>query len=162
MNVTSREFRNALGCFATGVTVVTARSSDGADVGVTANSFSSVSIDPPLVLWNLDRAAYSWRVFAAARHFAINVLSEKQLHLSRQFSLAGPSKWSNVAFERWSTGCAILSDCAANLECERHAAHEGGDHQILVGRVLRVHHDSTISPLIFHHGRYRRIGPDHA
>jgi flavin reductase (DIM6/NTAB) family NADH-FMN oxidoreductase RutF len=160
MAFSQREFRNALGSFPTGVTVVTTRTSNGQDVGVTANSFNSVSLDPPLVLWSLDRAAYSWRVFSVAPHFAINVLSEGQSRLSRHFSRARAGKWSTVAFERWSTGCPVLLGCVANLECERHAAHDGGDHQIIVGRVLGLHNDPKAMPLVFHHGQYRRIEVD--
>ncbi len=154
------EFRDVLGSFPTGVTVVTARSPDGGDVGVTANSFNSVSIDPPLILWSLDRTAYSWQAFAAASHFAINVLSSDQEHLSRRFALAGSAKWTDFAFERWSTGCPVLLGCVANLECERQAAHDGGDHEILIGRVLRIWHDPAGSPLVFHHGEYRRLGSE--
>ena len=160
MAFSQREFRNALGSFPTGVTVITARSAEGADVGVTVNSFNSVSIDPPLVLWSLDREAYSWAAFASAAHFAINVLSEAQVELSRHFSLAGPAAWLGITIERWQTGCAILSDCVANLECERHGIHDGGDHQIVVGRVLGIRHDASGIPLVFHQGKYRRILAD--
>ena len=160
MAFSQREFRNALGSFPTGVTVITARSAQGGDVGVTVNSFNSVSIDPPLVLWSLDRAAFSGAAFAAAAHFAINVLSESQVELSRHFSLASPADWSDIAIERWQTGCAILKGCVANLECQMHAVHDGGDHQILVGRVLGIHHDGLGIPLVFHRGNYRRIADD--
>jgi flavin reductase (DIM6/NTAB) family NADH-FMN oxidoreductase RutF len=160
MSFAQREFRNALGAYPTGVTVVTALGPDGEDVGVTANSFTSVSMDPPLILWSLDRAAFSWLAFAAANHFAINVLAESQARLSRQFAVAGASKWSDVEFERWSSGCAILSGCVSNFECARHAAYDGGDHEILVGRVIAIRHHVGVAPLVFHQSRYRHVGPE--
>src|SRR5258708_30148161 len=117
MTFDARSFRHAMGCFATGITVVTSVGLDGEYLGFTANSFNSVSLDPPLVLFSLDRGALSLKGFESAGCFAINVLREEQRHLSTTFAEALPDKWSDLAFETWETGCPILPDALANFQC---------------------------------------------
>ncbi len=153
----SREFRNALGGFVTGVTVVTTRAPDGMPIGITANSFNSVSLDPPLVLFSLDRRAYSLAAFVAAQAFAIHVLADGQGELSRIFARALADKWTGIDFETWATGTPILVGALARFECRTHAIHEGGDHLIFVGEVLRFDHRPEARPLAYFRGAYAKL-----
>jgi flavin reductase (DIM6/NTAB) family NADH-FMN oxidoreductase RutF len=149
-----RDFRRALGQFATGVTVVTARTSDGRKVGVTVNSFSSVSLDPPLVLWSLSRQAPSFADFSHASHFAVNVLAANQHHLSRQFSTPLPDKFSGVEFAEGPGGVPLLSGANAHFLCRNVRQYDGGDHVIFLGEVEDYKYADG-EPLVFHSGRYR-------
>jgi len=149
-----RDFRRALGQFATGVTVVTARTADGRKVGVTVNSFSSVSLDPPLVLWSLSRQAPSLADFTHATHFAVNVLAAGQHHLSRQFSTPLPDKFSGVEFAEGPAGVPLLSGVNAHFVCRNVRQYDGGDHVIFLGEVEDYKY-SDGEPLVFHSGRYR-------
>ncbi len=158
MRLDPRELRKALGSFATGVTVVTSRAVSGELLGVTANSFNSVSLEPPLVLFSLDRSAYSLRAFEAAGHFAINILSERQRHLSEGFARSRSDKWRDVAYEVWDTGAPILTDSLASFECLTHSTHDGGDHVIFVGRVLRLRYSEGGLPLLYFRGSYCALG----
>src|SRR5216683_7178876 len=153
-----RELRDALGWFATGVTVITTRSPDGDLVGFTANSFTSVSLDPPLILFSLNRQASCLPIFEDCAHFAVNILAEHQAALSSRFATASHEKWHGVSVETWEGGCPILADALANFECAVHAVHDGGDHRIFVGRVLRLRARSDGRPLLFSRGGYRRLG----
>ena len=156
MNFDSHMFRRALGTFATGITVVTSVAADGELLGFTANSFNSVSLDPPLVLFSLDRRAYSLKAFEAAGVFAINVLREDQEQVSTAFARALSNKWDSVTFETWETGCPILADALANFECETKSMHDGGDHVIFVGQVLALRTGEG-RPLLYYRGAYRQI-----
>jgi len=152
--------RAALGRFATGVTIVTCLDGTGARVGLTANSFTALSLEPPLVLWSLRRASPSLPAFEAASHFAVNVLAETQVDLSRRF--AAPQAGGGGKFDEghWSAGLGgapVLAGCAAVFECERVAAHEGGDHRLFIGRVLRLA-DLAMAPLVFQGGHYHMLG----
>jgi flavin reductase (DIM6/NTAB) family NADH-FMN oxidoreductase RutF len=151
--VDPRRLRHALGRFATGVTVVTTRHPDGKLEGLTANSFSSVSLDPPLVLWSLQRGAPSLASFAAAGRFAVNVLGAHQCDLSRHFSVPSADKFATVAHEPGLGGCPVLRDSLAAFECRLHDTIAGGDHLIFIGRVERARHRDG-EPLIFSAGRY--------
>lgn len=150
-----RAYRNALGNFATGVTVVTARDPSARfDVGVTANSFNSVSLDPPLVLWSLDRRSLSFPTYELADHFVINVLAADQVALSRRFARrAEGGKFTDVTFTRSRAGAPILAGCAAHFLCRRTFSHNGGDHQIFVGEVVE-YRDHGRPALMFYRGRY--------
>lgn len=148
-----KAFRNALGSFATGVTVITARGADGAPVGLTASSFNSVSLDPPMVLWSLAKKALSLPVFMAAEHWAVHVLAADQEALSNRFARAGEDKFAGLSLERNDAGVPLLPECAARFECETSFRYEGGDHVILVGRV-RAFERAERAPLVFHGGRY--------
>lgn len=154
----SRDFRNALGCFATGVTVVTTLAVDGRPVGLTANAFSSVSLDPPLVLFCLDKGTMSFDAFRSGAGFAVNVLEETQQMLSVRFADTASDKWNGIAYETWETGAPILEGCVANLDCSTEAVHDAGDHIIVVGRVLRLRYDKEARPLLYYRGRYTRFG----
>ncbi|MCO6058026.1 flavin reductase [Pseudomonas sp. MOB-449] len=154
----SRAFRRALGNFATGVTVVTATAPDGTRVGVTANSFNSVSLEPPLILWSIDKRSSSLAVFEQASHFAVNILAADQIDLSNQFARPRDDKFEGVAVETGTGGAPLLPDCAARFECEMHQRVEGGDHWILIGKVVRFD-DFGRSPLLYHQGAYSMVLP---
>lgn len=157
-NLDSTAFRRALGNFATGITVVTATSPSGERVGVTANSFNSVSLDPPLVLWSIDKKSGSYPIFDAASHFAVNVLAADQMHLSNNFAKRSKDKFADIDFQEGLGGAAVLPDCAAVFECESFACLEGGDHWILLGKVERFS-DNGRAPLLFHQGGYSLVMP---
>ncbi|WP_394756178.1 flavin reductase family protein [Rhodoferax sp.] len=153
-NFSGTEFRVALGMFATGVTIVTARTAEGALVGLTANSFNSVSLDPPLVLWSLARAAASLPAFSTGSHYAIHILSSQQKALAQQFAARGLDRFANVEFEPGVSGAPLLVGAAATFECFNRSRYEEGDHVIFVGEVERCSHRSGASPLLFHGGKF--------
>lgn len=153
-NFSSSEFRNALGMFATGVTIVTARAQDGTLVGLTANSFNSVSLSPPLVLWSLARAAGSMAAFSAGSHYAINILSAEQQDLARQFAARDGDRFAHVQFMPGAGGAPLIAGAVATFECFNRSRYEEGDHVIFVGEVERCHHQPGASPLLFHGGRF--------
>ena len=157
-NLDSRALRDALGRFATGVAIVTTRDAQRRPVGVTANSFSSVSLDPPLVLFSLARRAYSRSAFESFAAFAVNVLARGQHVLSSRFAAALADKWSGVEYDEGATGCPVLPGALAVFECALHAVHDGGDHVILVGRVVRLQAAGDGEPLLFWRGAYRAVG----
>lgn len=152
-----RTLRDALGCFATGVTVVTTLDPAGNPVGLTANSFTSVSLDPPLLLVCLATAAGSLPAFVAADHFAVNVLHNGQQPVSGRFASKGEDRFAATDWERWDSGVPIISSSLASFECAREAIHDAGDHVILVGRVNRVRFEPRRDPLLYFRGRYRRL-----
>lgn len=150
---TPHTLRQALGHFATGVTIITTRDAAGQPVGVTVNSFNSVSLDPPLVLWSLARKAYSYDAFNREGHFAVHVLAADQQALSNRFAQAGTDKFANLAVKAGVADLPLLTGCAAVFQCQTVARYDGGDHLILVGK---VHHYQCAerAPLMFHRGRY--------
>lgn len=148
------EFRAALGMFATGVTIVTARAANGRLVGLTASSFNSVSLDPPLVLWSLSRAAGSLTVFSTGSHYAINVLAAEQQELAQRFATKGVDRWAGVAYTEGVAGAPLLAGAVATFECFNRSRYEEGDHVIFVGEVERCGHRADASPLLFHGGRF--------
>jgi 3-hydroxy-9,10-secoandrosta-1,3,5(10)-triene-9,17-dione monooxygenase reductase component len=149
----ARRFRGALGAFATGVTIVTTRDAEGRDVGLTANSFNSVSLEPPMVLWSLAKSARSLPAFLAATHFAVHVLAADQEELSLRFAARGSEKFAGLDLERSAAGVPLLRGCSARFQCRTAFRHEGGDHVIFVGAVESFDH-SDHPPLVFHGGRY--------
>jgi flavin reductase (DIM6/NTAB) family NADH-FMN oxidoreductase RutF len=149
-----QEFRAALGMFATGVTIVTASAPDGSVIGLTANSFNSVSLSPPLVLWSLARAAASMAVFSAGSHYAINVLAADQKPLAERFAAKGADRWSGVTFDTGAGGAPVLHGSAATFECFNRSRYEEGDHVVFIGEVERCTHRAGALPLLFHGGRY--------
>lgn len=153
----ARTLRDALGCFATGVTVVTTRDADGRPVGLTANSFTSVSLDPPLLLVCLARGASSLGSFAVAEGFAVNVLHIGQQAVSGRFATRDADRFADTEWETWDTGAPIIANSLASFDCTRHAWHEAGDHVILVGQVQRVRFEPRRDPLLYFRGRYRRL-----
>jgi len=154
--IDSREFRQTLGRFPTGVTIITCLNENGEPVGMTASSFNSVSLDPPLVLWSIDKRAYSLQAFTNASHYAIHVLGEHQQDLSNQFARQGADKFSGVALAEGLAGVPLLTDYCARFQCRNLHQYEGGDHIILVGQVLDFSATEQ-SPLLFHRGRYARL-----
>ncbi|PLC06694.1 flavin oxidoreductase [Variovorax sp. RO1] len=149
-----RDFRKALGQFSTGVTVITTRALDGRRVGMTANSFSSVSLDPPLVLWSLARQAPSVADFTGASHFAINVLAAPQHHLSRQFSTPQADKFGGVDCCEGTAGVPLLNGVLARFVCRNVRQYDGGDHLIFIGEVEGYERFDG-EPLVFHSGYYQ-------
>lgn len=148
---TERDFRNALGCFATGVTVVTCNSPHG-PVGMTVNSFTSVSLSPPLILWCPAKSSLRYQAFTEAEAFAIHMLADDQQELCLRFAKEGLS-FEDVELDDQHPDLPVLSGCLAVLECARHAVHEGGDHAIVVGRVTSAI-VNTGEPLLFSKGRF--------
>ena len=157
MNIDGRELRNALGRFATGVCVITTVNEAGNAVGMTANSFSSVSLDPPLVLWSLQNGSEIYDTFATPQRFAINVLSAEQLALSNQYAKKGDHLLADAHFRIGRNGAPIIRDALVSFERELHATHDGGDHLIIVGRVMDVCSRPSGDPLLFYAGGYREL-----
>jgi flavin reductase (DIM6/NTAB) family NADH-FMN oxidoreductase RutF len=157
MSFDPRTFRNALGCFPTGVTIVTTLGDDSLQIGVTVSSFTSVSLSPPLVLFCLDDKFSGLEAFQRYGHFAINVLSEEQQELSILFSSRKHDKWKGVAVEFWSSGVPILEGCVANFECALVDVLDGGDHKIFLGKVERMRSSGTGKPLVYCRGAYAEL-----
>lgn len=149
--------RAALSRFATGVTIVTCRDAAGGTVGLTVNSFASLSLNPPLVLWSLREVSLSLEAFRAARYFAVNVLAETQVDLSRRFAAAQADKFAEGMWRQGSEGAPVLAGCAAVFECETVSQQVAGDHVLFIGRVLRIA-DLGGAPLLFQGGHYRMLG----
>ncbi|MBC7731013.1 MAG: flavin reductase family protein [Bacteriovorax sp.] len=153
-NFTARDFRAALGMFATGVTIITARNAQGAPVGLTANSFNSVSLTPPLVLWSLARSAGSMPAFERGSHYAINILAADQHTLAERFASKLIDRFADIPFREGAGGAPVLEGSAAVFECFNRSRYEEGDHVIFVGEVERCTHREGVQPLIYHGGRY--------
>ncbi|UUX50405.1 flavin reductase family protein [Nisaea acidiphila] len=157
MSVTGDQFRDVMGRFATGVTVVT--TANGASLhGFTASSFSSVSLDPPLVLVCLGKDAACHQPFVEGDCFAVNILAADQASLSVRFSTDVADRFEGLDFDTWETGAPVLRGVLAAMDCKLHAVHEGGDHSILIGRVERlgpVAGDSA--PLLYYRGAYQAL-----
>jgi flavin reductase (DIM6/NTAB) family NADH-FMN oxidoreductase RutF len=154
--VESSTFRAVLGRFASGITVITARDADGIDAGMTVSAFSSLSLNPPLILVCVDRGSSAGPALEAASHFAVNILSDEQEALSRRFSQKDVDRFDGVGFTRSAHGPALLEGALATLECRVAARHPGGDHTILVGEVLDASmHEGH--PLLYYRSGYRRL-----
>ncbi len=153
----ARTFRDALGCFATGVTIITAMDADGNPVGLTANSFTSVSLDPPLLLVCVANNAGSAAVLRDTERFAVNVLQIGQQPTSNRFAGKGEDRFANTPWEVGEFGTPVLTGSLSSFECARDAVHDGGDHFILVGRVLKAMFEPRRDPLLYFRGKYRRL-----
>ena len=151
---TPQAFRAALGMFATGVTIVTARDADGLLFGLTANSFNSVSLEPPLVLWSLSRQAGSMPAFARGSHYVVNILAADQHELAVRFASKQLDRFREVAFRDGAAGAPVIEGAAAVFECFNRSQYREGDHVIFVGEVERCSHREGAAPLLFHGGRY--------
>ena len=151
-----RTLRDALGCFATGVTVVTCLN-DGVPAGLTVNSFTSVSLDPPLLLVCIAKGAASAAALTQASHFAINVLQTGQKPDSIRFSTRDEDRFGTTRWACGEAGAPILEESLGVFECERYAVYDGGDHQILVGKVIKASFDARLDPLLYFRGKYRRL-----
>jgi len=140
--------------FATGVTIVTARTPAGVLVGLTANSFNSVSLNPPLVLWSLSQAASSMAALSTGSHYAINILAADQKELAERFASRREDRWLDVSFTEGVCGAPLLTGAAATFECFNRSRYEEGDHVIFVGEVERCGHRPGAAPLLFHGGKF--------
>ena len=149
----SKAFRNALGQFATGVTVITTLDAEGNKIGMTANSFSSVSLDPMLVLWSIAKTSKAFDAFMTAQHFAIHVLCAEQKDVSSQFASTCDDRFCGIEHRAGRGGVPILANYSAVFQCDMESRYEGGDHVIIVGRVTEFDNTGK-APLIFHAGRY--------
>jgi flavin reductase (DIM6/NTAB) family NADH-FMN oxidoreductase RutF len=150
----AQAMRAALGLFATGVTIVTARAADGSLIGLTANSFNSVSLTPPLVLWSLGLKSGSLATFLQAKHYAIHILSVEQQALAERFASKSADRFEALELAFGQGDVPILPGCAAVFECTNRSQYHEGDHVILVGEVMACQHDATRSPLLFHGGKF--------
>jgi len=148
-----RQFRAALGAFPTGVTIVTTKDTNGRDVGLTANSFNSVSLDPPLVLWSLSRTASSMQAFETSDYFAVHILSAQQEDLASRFASRYVDRFAGLVLGRGHGDAPLLDGCAARFECKRAHLYQGGDHMIIVGEVLTFERFDRPA-LAFHGGKY--------
>ena len=157
MSFDGRELRNALGCFATGVCLITTVSAEKQALGMTANSFSSVSLDPPLVLWSLQNSSDAYQIFARPRHFAINILSSEQQAHSNQYARKGQHELEPSHYRLGKYGAPVIRGALVTFECDLHATYEGGDHLIIVGRVREMHRRPSGEPLLFYCGGYREL-----
>ena len=153
----ARRLRNALGRFSTGVTIISCVDATGRFVGFTANSFSSLSLDPPLVLWSLREPSPSLDAFVTAPRFAVNVLAESQVDLSRRFAAAAEDRFAEGAWALGEHGAPVLAGCVAVFECETVSQQIAGDHRLFIGRVLACA-ESALPPLVFQAGHYRLLG----
>ena len=149
-----REFRASLAMFATGVTIITARTPSGELVGLTANSFNSVSMSPPLVLWSLSQAASSMAALSKGSHYAINILASDQKALAERFASKCDDRWEGVAFTDGVAGAPLLSGAVASFECFNRSRYEEGDHVSFVGEVERCCHREGAAPLLYHGGKF--------
>lgn len=149
----NRRFRDALRRFATGVTIITTSTPEGVPIGLTANSFNSVSLTPPMVLWSLNRHSRSLDAFTAATHFAVNVLCAEQMPLAAQFAAPIEDRFEGVAWSRGGSTVPLFEGCVAWFECRSAFQYEGGDHVIFVGEVVDFGH-SDRTPLLYAGGTY--------
>lgn len=154
----SKAFRRALGNFATGVTVITATTPDGEQAGVTANSFNSVSLEPALILWSIDKRSGSCEIFEKSSHFAVNILAADQIDVSNHFARPNDDKFADIKYSKGLGNAALLPDCAATFQCEAYQTLDGGDHWILIGKVVAFE-DSGRAPLVYHQGSYSVVMP---
>jgi len=161
MNITEDHFRKTLGLFPTGVTVVTVSDEDGKDVGVTISSLTSVSLNPPQILFCLSKHSKKLTHFKIASHFAVNILNEAQSHLSNGFAKHTPPDMETFRTHRHSqTGCILLSDSLGHIVCAKGPTYDGGDHEIIIGNVIDLIAASpTLSPLVRQRGEYLTTQP---
>ncbi len=152
----ARALRNALGRFATGIAVVMARDEEGL-IGVTVNSFSSVSLDPPLVLFSMARTLHTLDRLEKAAAYSVNILLDTQQEISNRFARYAPDQFASVFWEEGVTGAPCLTPVHARFECLPYAHYDGGDHVIFVGRVVHLHAEGEGNPLLYYGGKYRLL-----
>jgi flavin reductase (DIM6/NTAB) family NADH-FMN oxidoreductase RutF len=149
-----RALRDVLGCYATGVAIISARTGKGEHVAVTVNSFASLSLDPPLVLFSLGKKTNILTHFQQAQCFAVNILAHQQESLSNVFARPSSARWDTCTYSEGDNGCALFADVLAQLECSRYAEIDGGDHRTFFGQVTQIHLGRAADPLLFYRGRY--------
>lgn len=159
MSIDSSDYRNTLGLFPTGVTVITTLDKAGRKAGFTASSFNSVSLEPQLVLWSLDKSSSLIPVFKSAERYAIHFLTSSQIDISNAFASPVKDRFENLNWSFSETQLPILKDCAAHLECESRHIYEGGDHLIFVGEVTQHFCGRNKKALVYHRGRYSECKP---
>lgn len=163
MSFTARQFRDALGLFPTGIAIVTAAAEDGSVGGLTVNSFTSISLDPPLVMVSLAQSISSFSIFERAPYFAVSLLREDQRHVSATFATSDVAKWQGGHHRAGVAATApVIHPNLAAFECETHARYEGGDHLLLLGRVIRIETagDGKARPLVYYRGQYRELSDE--
>lgn len=157
-SVDSRIFRNVLGHYPTGVAIITTTSGNGSPIGLTVNSFASVSLEPALVLWSLARKSASLAAFEQAGCFAIHFLSEEQKDIAQRFASRVENRFSGLDISSGTTGAPLIQDCPVRIECITADILDGGDHRIFLGEVINLEQlDGNISPLVFHRGSFARL-----
>ena len=156
MPIERNELRRVMGHFATGVTIITTVSKDGVPFGLTANAFTSVSLDPPLLLISVDKKAESFPHFEESKAFTVNILGDEQESLSRKFAVSGGDKFQGVAYRMGANGVPILEGTLAYLECKLYAVYDGGDHTLFLGEIEQAE-TREVKPLIFYRGGYRSL-----
>jgi flavin reductase (DIM6/NTAB) family NADH-FMN oxidoreductase RutF len=157
MPIEKNQLRQVMGHFATGVTIITTVNKEGQLQGLTANAFTSVSLEPPLLLISVDKKAESWPAFEESKVFTVNILGDDQEALSRKFAVSGGNKFEGVAYRRGANGAAILEGALAFIECTLYAAYEGGDHSLYLGEIQEAAVREG-KPLVFFRGGYRNLG----
>lgn len=157
---TKRQLRDALGMFATGVTIITSCTRGGELLGITANSFNAVSLDPPMILFSLSREAHSLNKFESSDFFAVNILSDSQRDLSDTFARASIDKWKDIEYETGVTQCPLFPGSLARFECYTRFHYDGGDHIIFVGEAFNMMVGDPAAPLLYFRGGYRSLSPD--
>ena len=164
MSFTSREFRDALGLFPTGIAIVTTVDAAGQPAGVTVNSFTSVSLDPPLILVSLARTSRSFDAFTAASHIAVSLLRHDQRQASSAFASMTGDRFGQVRHRPGHGGCPVIEPHLVAFECEVHARHDGGDHVLVLGKVIAMNvvADAAPRPLLYFRGQYRELSDQHA
>jgi flavin reductase (DIM6/NTAB) family NADH-FMN oxidoreductase RutF len=158
LSFTERNFRDALAQFATGVTVICARGPDARYAGFTANSFNSVSLDPPLIVWSLAAGSDTLTALQQAERYAVNVLAHDQVELARRFSRPHADRFAGVPYRIGIADAPLIEGCIAWFECRHHAQHRAGDHTLFIGEVEHCERRNGIG-LVFHHGRYGTTRP---
>lgn len=154
----SKALRQALGRYATGVTIITCRTASGERLGLTANSFNSLSLEPPLVLWALRTASTHLADFQNAPNFAVNVLGQEHMALSNRFASPVPDRFAEGDWHEGAEGAPVLAGAAAVFECATEQQLLAGDHVLFIGRVLRFSQDAGVAPLLYQGGAYRELG----
>jgi flavin reductase (DIM6/NTAB) family NADH-FMN oxidoreductase RutF len=152
--------RQVLGRFATGVAVIAADTPSNGMIGMTVSSFNTVSLDPPLVLFSVARKAFGLSPLLKSNGFSVNILGLEHVDVSNRFARAGADKWADTAFRLTETGTPVLEGAIAAFECAHYAQYDGGDHVVILGRVLSLHceHEQKPDPLLFYCGRYHTVG----
>lgn len=156
--IDTTELRRCLGSFVTGVTVITALDAQGQPEGITANSFSSLSLEPALIVWSLRLSSRSFDTYQNATHFAVNILAQEQVNLSNRFAASGIKRFDGVGYTPGLAGVPLLAGCVATLECSLQATHPGGDHALFIGQVQRIHMYQR-APLAYGSGGYLSVQP---
>jgi len=162
MSFDARAFRTALGCFPTGVTLVIARTAEQHPMGMTVNSFASVSLDPPLILWCAHRRSQRFDTFVNAEFFTVSILDAAHEEVSSRLARPGDHRLEGIPLIDTACGAPALADALAVFECRRHAVFDGGDHAVLLGNVVQFAFRYLGSPLIFFRGRYHPFSPTYA